>query len=176
MKCLDYPTLFSLLTKIALTILVMTFNISHQQSWESGLILKCYFCPSWLPNLPWSYQSYRQLSGVSKLWCLPFHHTDPLLLNQEMKSNLKKNKHATGLRSLKKSSLSLSSLAHLGILHPRLHQIHCCQINLPKSTAPIVPHPQPFCSELFKGSSCPSEGRNCLNSTAWDSEHLIIQH
>lgn len=105
-----------------------------------------------------------------------FHHTDPLLLNQEMKSNLKKKKHATGLRSLKKSFLSLSSLAHLGILHPRLHQIHCCQINLPKSTAPIVPHPQPFCSELFKGSSCPSEGRNCLNSIAWDSEHLIIQH
>lgn len=168
MECLHYPTLFSLLTKIALTVLVMTFNISHQQSSNVIFVRHDFLICHEATNLIGS--SLR--SANCDVFPSSFYHTCPLLLNQEMKSNLKKNKHATGLRSPKKSSLS--SLAHLGILHPRLHQIHCCQINLPKSTAPIVPHPQPLCSEPSKGSSCPSEGRNCLNSIAWDSEHLII--
>lgn len=171
MECLNYPTLFSWLTKIALTILVMTFNISHQQSSNVIFVPHDFLICHEATNPIGS--SWGQQTVMSSLH--PF--TTRILSYWIRRWSLILKRISMQLDSeVQRRALSLSSLAHLGILHPQRHQLHCCQIHLPKSTAPIVPHPQPFCSEPFKGSSCPSEGRNCLNSIAWDSEHLIIRH
>ena len=145
----------------------MVLNTRHQQYRESGLILKCYFCPSWFPKLPWSSQSCRQLSGVSQLRCVPFI-LSILILSYWLRRllfHLKKNKHATGFTSPKESRLLVVSSPPRD---PTPHSITCTAAKLIflKGQLQLFPNPQPSCAKPFKGSSSPSERRNCLNATA----------
>lgn len=96
-------------------------NLQHQ---SSAVLRECpypqmVFLSSWFSNLPWSYQSYRQLSGVSELWCLPFilspHWSSPTESGDDFRLILKRINMQLD-SEVQRRFLSLSSPAHLGIL------------------------------------------------------------
>lgn len=89
--------------------------------------------------------------------------------------NLKKNKHATGFGSPKKISLLVVSSSPTDPT-PDSIKYTAAKLIFLKAQPQLFPTAQPSCSKPFKGSSCLSERRNCLNSIAWDSEPLIIWH